>query len=1167
MPKRSGAANLPGQAMLKTLHEILERCEETGARLAYPGEGGERRFRGWLVSDLLAKALGWHTDNIIVGERFDILLQDENGFPVVTIETKTPYHKASAKERATFEERLAGYGTLRNAYFTNGAEWEQLEILAPAGVQEIQSRSVLHLESATPEEAEAFFAPLAAERYVSGAPRLARHSVRREHAHILARLAADLDQSVADLAGFLELLLKGLSGRQAGDRACNITLGLFDLWCEKSLVVSPRQAGERLAESFRKEGFAPRNLPKLLAELGFTERDAIDAATDALSSLSEKARRDAGTIADALWAAYASARRKLCAQTAHVMIARALLYRIGEDQNIFPRLLSGADMERALAAPPNILDAPPPATELLAHVRLSMHEFLPVVYELGEFDWWLVKPEDRAILQSAERAYLRSMDEEFERALQRLLRMLDGYSFAEVDVDVWRNVYQHYLPAEERQRLGGFYTPDELVHLTLDLADFKPETEGLCELSFIDPACGSGAFATTALARLLKHLELKMDCHQDVNKRGLPEWKRAERVLEITTTNLHAIDLHPFAAFLTTLNALFLLMPLYVKARGKNPTFSLDLQVFPADALEKHETDLVKPGLFTSLNSRIQLTEESLRRYNRMMQTRFSRVFGNPPWGGMLKGQLAPVYDTLKKRRLADEYRAARGKYDVYGLFMERALQILKPGGCFSLVTQGSFIDKEWAADLREMLANDARLRFIIDLNPFGQLFFKAMNIPCITVADAAPRIPKRVSKADDEISSDGAECVAVLSRPPEDFRPLSEEARRACVEATIQAVVEKVGAGRKSATVGFAHAARVPLSRLRETARDRWNLTADAAVVAGVGWMTAADVLEMRQGVTPGGALELFLMTEDQARILEIEEALVHRAVKSKEVQRWQLAWTGRAMFYPYHLQGGDSTPAFTLNLKEIEDKELARLVRRAGLTDALDFDKLIDRREEEIARRRGVNQATVGELLKHRVAFGLVRYPKAAAYLVQHYERLEGRVFEKKRFTHMGKRWYEFHRPRDPKLMLAKTRIVSPTLMKHLRFSLDTIGYLSDHACLYLQPTLKTDRSYRSLREQLAAATGKRATLEDVLKYCLAFLNSDYAQHRFVTGHRPRPGEVYAMTESVLREIPIAPPDAHTAVTILKLVTQLTKAKTEAETKKLEKKLTHITGAILVA
>src|SRR5205085_11775270 len=254
------------------------------------------------------------------------------------------------------------------------------------------------------------------------------------------------------------------------------------------------------------------------------------------------------------------------------------------------------------------------------------------------------------------------------------------------------------------------------------------------------------------------------------------------------------------------------------------------------------------------------------------------------------------------------------------------------------------------------------------------QLFFKAMNIPCITVAEATPRKTKDAAEEGDDRrggdkGDDKAECIAVLSRPPEDFRGLSEEERRTRVEATIKAAVEAVEAGRDAATVGFAHAARVPLSRLRETARDRWDLSAgtDAAKVAGAGWLTAADVLEMRQGVTPGGVLELFLMTEEQARRLGLEETLVHRAVKSKEVERWRLAWTGRAMFYPYHLQAGASTPAFTLDLSEIKDKELARLVRRAGLTDALDFDKLIDRREEEIARRKGVNQATVGELPQH--------------------------------------------------------------------------------------------------------------------------------------------------------------------------------------------------------
>jgi len=51
------------------------------------------------------------------------------------------------------------------------------------------------------------------------------------------------------------------------------------------------------------------------------------------------------------------------------------------------------------------------------------------------------------------------------------------------------------------------------------------------------------------------------------------------------------------------------------------------------------------------------------------------------------------------------------------------------------------------------------------------------------------------------------------------------------------------------------------------------------------------------------------------------------------------------------------------------------------------------------------------------------------------------------------------------------------------------------------------------------------------------------------------------------VLREIPLPPPGAQTASEILRLVTQLTKAKTAAATSKLEKELARITGALLKA
>ena len=783
-----------------------------------------------------------------------------------------------------------------------------------------------------------------------------------------------------------------------------------------------------------------------------------------------------------------------------------------------------------------------------------MRRFLPSVFELGEFDWWQVRYDKRAVLAAGELAWLRGIDAEFERAAQRMLRILDGYFFGQVDVDVWRNVYQHYLPEEERQKLGGFYTPDELVDLLLDLAGFVEDHEGLCKLSFIDPACGSGAFVTNALARLLRHLELDLPCHADLRKRGVAAWKKAETILDLVSRNLHAVDLHPFAAFLTTVNVLFLLMPTYVKAREKNPGYSFDPQIFSSDSLEKHDEDLIAPDLFSKLNSRVQLTEQSFHRYQEMLKKRFDRVFGNPPWGGVLKGRLAPVYDRAKKIRFAGEYPAtSQGKYDVYGLFIERALQILKPGGRFALVTQCTFLDKEWAAGLRRLLATKAQLRYIVVLNPFGQLFFHAMNTPSLTVADAT-----------DNADLDSG-CITVLSAPPTDLGAREEAERRKQVVSTIRQAIDRLSSGRRTASVGFARATRIKVRALQETAKERWNLLpVKQAKGARVRALTAAEILDDAQGVTPGGCLDVFLMSAEEASALGLEAALLHKAIKSKEAGRWSVAWKGRVLLYPYVLSGGNAVAAFTLRADEVADPKLRETVRRLDLRHALDFEKQLDPHEVDIVRR-GINRTAVKELLDHRIALGLVKYPAAARYLVEHYERLEGRVFEKQRFTQTGKHWYEYHRPRDPRLMLSPVRIISPTLVKSVRFSLDTAGYLSDHACLYLQPTVKTNAGYMDLRNELSDAVGGDVSLQDVMKYCLAFLNSAQADECLVTARCPTPKGFYPVNGSSLREIVIALPTKRTAKSILEAVTLLTTASSFSQSETLEKELGELVGTML--
>ena len=1159
-------------ALTACLRSILDQCNRVGARLGVPGEGGERRFRAWLATDFLDGMLGWPTEAVVIGERFDILLQDSDGFPVCTVETKAPGHIATAKEHEDFEARLHAYPTLRSAYLTNGSAWTRLTLAAPDGELAIHERAALDVATATVVDVAAFFAPLEALRYrgPAAARTTARHAVRADAPHVVEALAADLDEVVGELTPVLTERFSALRAGAAGEHAREVAVSLFGLWCEKSLIVPPRRAATLLVAVMRKPKVGLAEVTKALIDLGLTGADATGAA-EALLLVKRRDRANATVLMGALWPAYQAVVRKLCIQTAHVFLARALLYRVGEDQDVFPRLLSGpalayatdGDLTHAVAR------VRTPALFILADVRERMQNFLPAVYKMGEFDWWVVNDATSAALSSAERAWLRDADAALDLVAQRGFWRLDAYAFGRVDINVWRHVYQYYLPEDERQRLGGFYTPDELVQLLLDLCGYRADAEGLCKIALIDLACGSGAFVTAALARLLRHLEQPAPCHAYLDRRGMAAWTRTEAVLRTVERSVHAVDLHPFAAFLTTLNALFLIMPLYVRVREHSPDFTLDLNVFAIDTLEKHYSEMLAPDLFAKLNSRIQRTEDALHRYEAMLQRRFDCIVGNPPWGGVLKGKLAPVYDAAQKARFALEFPyAARGKYDVYGLFIERATQLLAPAGRLALLTQGSFIDKEWAAGLRELLATKTRLDAVIDLNPFGQLFFHAMNIPCVIVTEMLANATVEQTDADTTVDTlPVGECVGVLSSPPTDFADLEEGERRARVVATVREAVAAVGPGRAArATRGFAHSARVSLARLRETAADRWDLSGAEASTLPRDWLTAADVLEMRQGVTPGGLLDIFLLSNERGVELELKHALVQRAVKSKAIERWKVKWDGLVLLYPYRVEGGEAHPAFTIDRGLGLREDVAELVRRAGLTDALDFDRLLDAYERETVRRRGMTPAAAETLLHHRIALGLVRYPHTAAYLVQHYEQLKGRTFEKKRFTQLGKQWYEYHRPRSPRLMLSTRRILSPTLMQRVRFALDTHGYLSDHACLFLQPTVQTARGHAELRRQLAAALGRAVSARDVLRYCLAFLNSTYSQERLVSGHRPRPGEVYTITNSFLREIPLPPPPSGGRTErILRLVKQLHQIGDDDERAQAEVELGGIVNALI--
>lgn len=143
----------------QALTKILERYNHYERFLNYPGDWGERAFRGWLVFDLFHKYLGWSIEHIVFGERFDVLLINDEIKPLINIETKKPGDGATEYE--IFIKRLNDYQTLYYAILTDGYEWLSFDCL------DKNSRTTFNLSDGD-KAFEEFVKPFWSKRYVIG---------------------------------------------------------------------------------------------------------------------------------------------------------------------------------------------------------------------------------------------------------------------------------------------------------------------------------------------------------------------------------------------------------------------------------------------------------------------------------------------------------------------------------------------------------------------------------------------------------------------------------------------------------------------------------------------------------------------------------------------------------------------------------------------------------------------------------------------------------------------------------------------------------------------------------------------------------------------------------------------------------------------------------------
>lgn len=106
----------------------------------------------------------------------------------------------------------------------------------------------------------------------------------------------------------------------------------------------------------------------------------------------------------------------------------------------------------------------------------------------------------------------------------------------------------------------------------------------------------------------------------------------------------------------------------------------------------------------------------------------FDAVIGNPPYLAFQEGSEAA------RKYFSAQYQTAHRNYDVYVLFVEKAINLLhEEGGWFGYIIPNKFITSQYGEELKQFIPEHAQIDSLIDFGD-GEVFDDATNYVCIPI-------------------------------------------------------------------------------------------------------------------------------------------------------------------------------------------------------------------------------------------------------------------------------------------------------------------------------------------------------------------------------------------------------------------------------------------------
>lgn len=250
---------------------------------------------------------------------------------------------------------------------------------------------------------------------------------------------------------------------------------------------------------------------------------------------------------------------------------------------------------------------------------------------------------------------------------------LQNYCVTEASRDIVGDAFEVFIGPALKGAQGQFFTPRNVVRMAVEMLD--PRTDEY----FIDPACGSGGFLVIALEYVWKKLE------QEAKKKGWSDVILEREKMKLADRYFRAIDKDSFLSKVTRA---------YMAIVGNGRETFCENSLLPPKNWDRKTQEKIQ------LNS-------------------FDILLTNPPFGSKIKvagSDILSQYELGYKWKQDKKTDKLQDAVAPQTLFIERCLQLLRPGGRMGIVLPDGTLGNVTDGYVRQVIMKHAKILAIVDM-------------------------------------------------------------------------------------------------------------------------------------------------------------------------------------------------------------------------------------------------------------------------------------------------------------------------------------------------------------------------------------------------------------------------------------------------------------------